>query len=95
MRITESQLRKIVREEIARESSILTNPDGTRSAYGRLLGTVARYEPRGLNQDNMNPNDIRIADELKDMGYLERGLVGAGYVAYNITDMGRSALTSV
>lgn len=92
MRITESQLRQIVREEILRESTLLTNPDGTRSAHGRLLGTIARYEPRGMDRDIMNPEQVRLADELRDMGYLERGLVGAGYVAYNITDKGRMEL---
>lgn len=95
MRIAESQLRRIIREEILREASILTNSDGTRSPYGRLLGTVARYEPRGLDRGVMNPREIQIADELEDMGYLSRGLVGAGYVAYNITDAGRSALANI
>jgi len=95
MRITESQLRRIIREEILENRISLTNPDGTRSPHGRLLGMIARYDPQGLNADFLNPSDKMMAEELKTMGYVERGLVGAGYVSYTITDLGRRELVNI
>jgi hypothetical protein len=100
MKITKSQIRKIISEVMEKTDSTnpkwtkweheafgagLINPDGTSTKLGQLLRRIARQSPGGYD---VSREEVK---PLIDAGYVIYGLASGGYRAH-ITDAGRQLL---
>lgn len=85
MKKSPAQLQREIDEALA---SRLTHTDGTRNRLGKLLASIARTEPAGL--DTRRTPDI---EALLKAGYIVYGLRAGGYRA-NITRSGLDALAN-
>lgn len=86
MKITEQQLRQIIREELERvsEAGMLPSLD---AASLTVLGKISRSRP--LPSSAMKPDELKVAEKLKAMGLIAYDL---GVDGYTMTPAGLDAL---